>query len=287
MKQKILILFLVFNLGCFNTKKENDSKAKDNNNNFIKQINLPSALNEISGLAADREDNLFAHNDELGLIFELDKKNGQVIKKFQLGRIGIEADFEGMAIAGERFFLLESNGILYEFAEGDNNSKVDIKKYDLNFSSNYEFEGLCYDRKKNGLLIACKDYQGKKFKNGRPIFFFSLKSGKVFTEPLYIVDVEELKKGYKIKDFYPSGISISPLDGFYYLLSSKGEPCLVVLSDKGKILSAEKLNKKLHYQPEAITFLSDGTMIIGDEKVKKSATLSFYSPGESGRKNGN
>jgi uncharacterized protein YjiK len=273
-------------MSCYNSQEEKNHAAIAIGKDNFRQVNLPASLNEISGLVLDDNNNLFAHNDEKGIIFQLDKNSGKIIKKYQLGRLGIEADFEAIATAGNRFFLLESNGTIYEFVEGGNNDKVDIKKYNLNFSSRYEFEGLCYDKKNNGLLLACKEYQGKKYKDKRPVFLFSLKSGKVFSDPLFVIDNDKLKKEYGIKDFYPSGIAISPLNDCYYILSSKGEPCIVVLSPEGKIIAGEKLSKKHHQQPEAIAFLNDGTMVIGDEKVHKHATLSFYSVPTIGKKNG-
>ncbi len=275
----LLILFLT----CCSEAQKPAVKSSPQSDINTDQIILHSSLNEISGLATKNPERLFAHNDEMGVIYELNPNDGKIIKKFQLGIFGIMGDFEGLAIAGERFFLIESTGMLHEFKEGRNNEKVKIKSINLNFSADYEIEGLCYDQVNDGLLVAVKNYSGKKWKGYRPIFFYSLKTNKIEPEPKYLIDLNELKAKYNLKNFFPSGIEISPVTGNIFVISSKGESALLEISPKGLILNAEKLDKKLHAQPEGIAFLKNGTMIISDEKVKDGATLTFYRPGVMGK----
>ena len=45
---------------------------------------LSSHLEEISGLAMTRDNRLLAHNDERGVIFEIDYQNGSIAKSFQM-----------------------------------------------------------------------------------------------------------------------------------------------------------------------------------------------------------
>ena len=87
------------------------------------RFDLPGRLNEISGLAFTPDGRLFGHDDERGRVHEIDPGTGEVGKRFDLGEDMVRDDFEGMAIAGERFFLISSRGWLYEFREvGDRES---------------------------------------------------------------------------------------------------------------------------------------------------------------------
>ena len=73
---------------------------------------------------------LFAHGDEKATIHEIDPATGEVGKRFFLGNHTARDDFEGIAIVGERFFLISSLGILYEFREGDDREEVAYTRFD-------------------------------------------------------------------------------------------------------------------------------------------------------------
>src|SRR5687768_6569101 len=92
------------------------------------QAVLPDELAEISGLAFAPDGRLFAHGDEQGLVHRLDPRNGKILGSFALAATGREpdlgkklkgaraadaviGDFEGIAIVGDRFFLVTSNGV--------------------------------------------------------------------------------------------------------------------------------------------------------------------------------
>ncbi|NTW64654.1 MAG: hypothetical protein HGA46_11425, partial [Chlorobiaceae bacterium] len=49
-----------------------------------KVVILPTKLREISGLALSGEGKLFTHNDEKGVVYQLDLMTGRIIKKFYL-----------------------------------------------------------------------------------------------------------------------------------------------------------------------------------------------------------
>ena len=49
---------------------------------------LAKSLREISGLAMTEDNRLLAHNDEKGIIFEIDYQNGSIVKAFGLGDLG-------------------------------------------------------------------------------------------------------------------------------------------------------------------------------------------------------
>lgn len=266
------LLFLFF-FSCKNTKlspNEEKDKLKSKKSAVVK---LPHTLDEISGLSITNDGRLFCHDDERGVIFQINIETGKIIKRFQLGKFGLESDFEGMAITDKKFFLLSSDGMLYGFEEGKDLEKVNFTEYDLGFSSKFEFEGLCYDSTFNSLLIVSKNYPGKKHKGNRAVYSFSLANHKLDKSPKILISLKELSKKFGIKDFYPSGITKHFASGDYFIVSSKGQPSIVRISNSGKLLNAHKLDKKTFAQPEGIVFLSDSTLLISNEAKGKRATL--------------
>ena len=144
------------------------------------------------------------------------------------------------------------------------------------FSDKFEIEGLYYDRKLDGLLIASKEYPGKQYKGKRTVFFYSLKRRKLDKNPLLTISLDVLKKDFKIKDFHPSGITKHPSNGNYLIISAKGQNAIVEVTPKGRIVAAKKLKEKMHSQPEGIAIMKDKTMIIGDEGKGKKPMITRY-----------
>ena len=220
--------------------------------------------------------NLFCHNDESGVIYQIDTNSGKILKAFQLGTWGLEADFEDMAIVGDKFFLITSSGMLYEFHEGSNLEKVKFQEINLGFSSNYEIEGLCYDPESKSLLVACKNYGGKNYKGMRTVYSFSLETRTLNKTPRFLISLKELKNKFGITKFFPSAISREPKTGNFFVLSSKGKPAIIELDSSGTILSGRILEKKRHPQPEGLAFNKNSDMLISDEAADNSATITIY-----------
>ncbi|MGD8779990.1 MAG: SdiA-regulated domain-containing protein [Ignavibacteria bacterium] len=240
-------------------------------------VKLFDGLNEVSGLVYSSDGKLFAHNDEIGKIYEVDPKTGKEVKRFFLGKWTAEADFEGIAISRNYFYLITSNGLLYQFKEGKNRQAVNYKTYRTGLSASNNIEGLCYDKKTNTLLIACKEDPGKKYKGYRAVYSYVLNEYKLKKEPRFLISLKKLKDDFGIKKFYPSGIEKNPVSNTFFIISAREEPCLVELSESGEILDAKKLKKNDHPQPEGITFDSENNLIISDEAAGKRAKLTIYS----------
>ena len=269
----ILISVGFFFTGC--AAKSGNSRFKLDKDSLV-QIELAKKLHEISGIAFDAKGRLFAHDDERAVIYQLDPQNGEIIKSFYLGLLVIEADFEDIAIVGNTFYLIASNGDLYTFKEGKNEERVEFTTIETGLHHRNNVEGLCYDPETDALLFALKgdpgnDLNEKKF---RAVYSFSLKTGKLSPEPRFILDISEIEKHSKEKDFAPSGIVRDPVTGHFLVLASVGN-VLVELDRKGNILSVEKLSKKHHYQPEGIDFQNAKNLYISDEG-KKHGVLSRY-----------
>lgn len=239
------------------------------------QVELSKKLKEISGLALSADGRLFTHGDEKGTIYQLDVETGKILKEFEIGDKKIEEDFEGIAIAENKFYMVVSNGDIYEFEEGEDGAEVKYEVYKTELKSKYDVEGLCYDKGTYSLLLACKEFAGKEFDDSRAVYLFDLKKKKLDNKPRFIISLNKLEKNWDVEKFKPSAIERHPVSGTYFILGGKGLVVLEISSD-GKIIDEMILNEKYHRQPEGITFLKDGTMIISDEADKDKAVLTFY-----------
>ena len=122
---------------------------------------LDQGLDEISGLAVNEEGRLFANNDEIGSVFELDPQNGRIKKWFWLGPNRIYQDFEDIAVVEKTFYLITSNGLLYKFHDQPDGKYSQYEKIYTGITGSYDIEGMCYDPKTNSLLLASKKFAGK------------------------------------------------------------------------------------------------------------------------------
>lgn len=239
------------------------------------RVELPSALAEISGLASTPDGRLFAHDDERAVVYELDSGSGEVLKRFSVGTLATPGDFEGIAIAGERFFLTTSEGTLLEFREGGNNRAVRYRIHDPGIRGRCEMEGLAFDELENELLMPCKTPRTKDLEDHLVVFSVPLSTLEVDPEPRFFVPLEELDSKGLGKNFHPSSIEIHP-DTRSVLLIAAREEAMAELGPGGDVLATKELKRKAHPQPEGVTFLPDGRLVMADEGQGERGTLTWY-----------
>ena len=117
---------------------------------------LSRVLDEISGLATTADGRLLAHEDQNGLVYELDGESGKVTKSFTLGR-ELRGDFEGIASVDGDVYLVTSTGKLVRGREGAHGEEVEYEVFDTAVAERcLEVEGLGYDPNERQLLLACK-----------------------------------------------------------------------------------------------------------------------------------
>ena len=235
---------------------------------------LPPELAEISGLALTPDGRLFAHNDETARITELDYRRGTVIKQFFVGKKDLRGDFEGLAYAEDRFFLLSSNGTLYEFREGAEGERVDYTAHDTHLGKECEFEGVAYDSTANALVLACKNVGAKQFKDMLVLYRYSLgdSDGAEISELTVPYSEAIGKNGWK--QLHPTDITVDPSSGNYVLVAAQ-EKALVALTPAGAVVLSRPLGGR-HPQSEGIAITRDGILIISDESVNAAATITLY-----------
>jgi uncharacterized protein YjiK len=88
--------------------------------------------------------------------------------------------------------------------------------------------------------------------------------------------LDKLNDNWNVDEFKPSAIECDPSTGNFLMLGGKGL-VIIELSKDGRIISEFMLDEKYHHQPEGITILHDGTLVISDEADKYDATLTLYS----------
>lgn len=234
---------------------------------------LPRELDEISGIALTPDGRLLAHGDERAQVSEIDYRRGVIVKQFVIGKPTVRADLEGITVANGVIFMTTDKGVLYEFREGANGTRVDFITYDTRLGKECEFEGLAYDHTINSLLLACKEVETEALKDSMVIYRWKLDGGGQRLSRL-TVPLTEILPAIDEKEFHAAEITVDPHTGNYVIIASI-EGALVEITPAGEVISARKLAGQ-HDQPESIAITKDSILIIGDEAGKRPAAITLY-----------
>ncbi|MCJ7757695.1 MAG: SdiA-regulated domain-containing protein [Gillisia sp.] len=223
---------------------------------------LPDILSEVSGIAMMDNNRIASIQDEDGIIFIYNLKTSKIEQKVEFGDSG---DYEGIALVGTTAYVLRSDGSIFEVNEFANQTTPAIK-HTIPLKGKYDFEGLCYDKKNNRLLLNIKDMDKDEFK---PIFAFDLSTKQLNPEPVFninfndpVFDIMEVKKSGKI--LRPTEIGIHPLTGNIYVLEAKN-PKLLILDPTGKPLKLYVFKEEQFRQAEGLSFSKEGKLYISNE----------------------
>jgi DNA-binding beta-propeller fold protein YncE len=227
-------------------------------------FDLPEALTEISGVAVLSDGNVAAVQDELGTVFILNPETGQIADQKAFGN---PDDYEGIALAGDRLFVLRSNGNLHELVNWQSASPT-TREYETEvLSGDNDTEGLAYDALNNRLLIAAKEDPGAGLDEDaqRAIYAFDLATNTVQPQPVFTInlaDVDRMAPGEE--NFRPSSVAVHPETNEVYVLSSVRK-VIVVLAQDGSVRAVWPLPESLFPQPEGLDFLPGGDLLISSE----------------------
>ncbi len=292
----LLYSFLILVLSnCGGTKKEKlIVQVNESTFSIPFDINQPSQkmaldyrLSEISGLSFSYESKkLLAVDDEQGKVFVLSAQSGEIIDEIEFGK---SDDYEGIASHDGYIYVVESNGNIKVLKE---KSKRKVIEYNDRLSKENNVEGLCYNPVTKTLLLAAKgnsETEGNT-KGVKSIFTMNIDNGAIRKEAYLQVNMKDtylamrneesdilnkMSKSSRFRKYGPSGIAIDPTTNFIYLLSSNSKS-LSVLDHDGNVKTIELLNKKLHAQPDGITFDENGNLFISNEGKRGSAMLYKY-----------
>jgi len=264
---RLNIFFLVSIISMFSNCQDKNSSELDNNKlnkkNNIK-ITLPKELNEISGLAYVKDNHIITHNDEDGIVYKIKLPSGEVINKFILGDKLASGDFEGIAVVEDTLFLVTSSGVLYKYPGFAAENFTEFEKIKTGLEAENNVEGLCYDPATNSLLLACKGKAGKRYKGFKAVYSFNLEKMILESKPRFLISIKKLNDKFDINKFSPSGIEKNLVSNTFFIISVD-EEAIIEVSPHGKILDAKLFDSNKHKQPEGITFLDDGSLILADE----------------------
>ena len=300
MKTSMMIVnyfILLLAAACKTDNPPVNSKTGYNLSEYSKKFKLPGKLNEVSGLSSFSAGSIACVQDEEGKMYIYNLKNEEVEETIGFGKKG---DYEGIAIADEDAFVLRSDGALFQVKnwKTEDRETIEFKTF---LSEKNDAEGICYDPGGHRLLIACKGRagEGDSFKGKKAIYSFDLSLRKLSEVPAFLISLQQIRDSLKLAGlnesyerlteflgepegsltFQPSGIAIHPFSGHIYVISSAGK-LLVVLNQNGKIEHIEKMNCKYFKQPEGITFLPDGDMLISNEGQGGDADILLFKYGK-------
>lgn len=240
----------------------------------VARFDLPGRLEEISGLAFSPSGALYGHGDERGVVYSLDAEKEAVGRGFTLGSTVLRDDFEGIAVAGDRFFMISSGGRLYEFREAPQGGSSPVRVTDTGLGATCEVEGLAYHPRTDALILACKTV--------RPdapevrIHILPLDPDAPIPPPIRI-PFDALAAVGLDKGVHPSGIDVDPVTGTLVMVAAR-EGTLLEIDLAGRVVSAHRFPGQRHPQPEGIAFGPDGRLYIGDESNDGKARLTVYAP---------
>ena len=234
---------------------------------------LPEPYKEISGLSPLDGNNCLAFvQDEAVQIHLFDLASATITELTKHD----DGDSEDLAVIGTTSYVLKSGKqpAIYQVSDFQSNH-AHFESYDLALDKNQDPEGLCHDARRNRLLIACKGPSTRDDPT-RGIYAFDLQTMQMDSAPAYIIDGRDFLDNQE-DTFNPSGIAIHPRSDDLYVIGSKGEKMIVCYGMDGCFKEALSLDKDQFMQPEGITFLSSGELVISSEgkKGKKAEILIF------------
>ena len=237
---------------------------------------LPRRLREISGLATTADHRLLAHNDEAGIVFEIDARDGSVVKEFQLADLAdpVAEDFEGIAVAGGWIYLVTSSGRLYECREGAAGESVLFRVYATGAGRDCEIEGLAYDEGRRELVLMCKNARRDDLRGTLGMVRWSIDE-KALRGDRTVVPVGDFAGRIGANRFQPSGIERHPVSGNYFVVAAR-QAAIAEVTPAGQVLDVRRFEAPWHRQAEGIAFAPDGALIVADEGGRARGTLTVY-----------
>ena len=216
-------------------------------------LDLPPALQEISGLTVLPDGRLAAVNDERGRVYAIGLDSGAVEMMVDFGTKG---DYEGVECVGERLFVMDSDGSVVELTEWRTGGTA-TEVYDGGYGERLcNAEGLAGDPYR--LILVCKE---ANVKEDNAMYAFELGADTFAYRPIRYLDPREVGVS---KDLRPSAAAVHPVTGQTMVLSSRYE-LIMVLSRTGVLDAVWDIKPARLQQPEGMTFLANGDLVLASE----------------------
>jgi hypothetical protein len=237
-------------------------------------VELPHALDEVSGLAFAPDGQLYAVQDEDGRLFRLAPLGNPDPPSL---RFGPKGDYEDLAITAQWAVVLRSDGALFCLPTGQlasgGRAEAQVREGLLPPG---EYEGLCAlgDTLLGALCKECNTADPRQM--GR---LYWLRLGAEGPEPsaggvnLSAAQIAQLAGEGKKFWFAPSAVARHPRTGEWFVLSSVNQ--LLVMADaQWQPQAAYPLDPAQFAQPEGLAFDAQGNLYLSNERDQRGrATL--------------
>jgi len=281
-----LFIAVMFMVSCTPTSDQGAEHVENLNSlsgDSIQVLQLPPRLTEISGLAVASDQTVYAHDDEYGIIYELDISTGEAISIFALGNPTLSEDFEGIAVHGKWIYLITSDGVLFESPIGAHRKRVSYNRYETGIGELCEVEGLAVKSEIKSdpsadptFLILCKSPREKYYRDRLTVFKWTF--GARMDAPTHFLSIDRdlILTSKEQRRFNPSAIEWVVKDQSMFVISARNRQVLH-LNEEGDVLSKHLLDELGHPQSEGLTIMPNGDWIIADEgQGGNPGTLSRY-----------
>jgi uncharacterized protein YjiK len=215
------------------------------------------------------------HDDERGVIYEVDIATGAIVERIRLGDPLARGDFEGLAIgADQTFFLVTSAGLIHRFREASSGSPVDFDVFDTGLAGNAEIEGAAWDTIGERVIMASKMNHSSALQGALVLYAWSPQTPDQAARPWLTAPAYALAEAVGARAFHPSGLEVDARTGRLVIVAA-AENAFVELDPAGRLLAARVLGAE-HRQPEGVAILPDGSLVIADEGNDGAACLTCY-----------
>jgi hypothetical protein len=196
---------------------------------------------------------------------------GQALGGYRLGPQVPADDFEGIAVAESRLWLVTSRGRLYSTALPDRSGAQEVLPFDVidtGLGRFCEVEGLGHDPTRRVLLVACKTPRAKELTGQVAIFRWSLATRTLAAPDRILIPVRSLAPPSSRKGFHPSAIERDPVTGRWLVLASA--------EGRFAVIDAAADLGRGHVQPEGLAIDRAGRVFVADEGDRRLGTVTVY-----------
>ncbi|MGB7784981.1 MAG: SdiA-regulated domain-containing protein [Salinimicrobium sp.] len=244
-------------------RKENYQKTISDKVEISKTWELPNELDEVSGIAFLDNQRLACVQDEKGTIFIYNLSTEKIEKEIDFADDG---DYEGIAIAGNIAYVVESDGTLFEVRNFMGAPQTE--EYNTFLDADDNVEGLFFDREHKLLWLAPKE-EDPNTNDYKGVYAFDVQQRQMLKDPVFKLTFDgkamEEVKDEDIEDrFFPSEINRNPSTGEVVLLEGVNSK-LLLLDENGKVKKLYILDRDYFPQPEGLAFDKDGNLYISNE----------------------
>jgi len=269
----IVGIFILAGLIFWVFKNNSYLSFDDDNKTYVveEQWDLPTILNEVSGISYLGNNEMACIQDEDGTIFIYNLKTSKITAQIPFGE---KDDYEALTVIEDTAYIASSEGKIFVIKDFRNESPQ-IKTYQISGLDLNEMEGLEVDIKNNHLLFSVKEYNNRRDTKG--IYIYDMNTETTREERLFTLDgndeiYKSLRGGRSSEIIRPSSIRFHPNTGELYVLEGN-QPKLIILDKNGDESKIHLLDPETFPQPEGLAFDDENRLYISNESRRQPANI--------------